>query len=371
MNIIGYVKKYGNQTFKELPFNDIDALIFSELSYLNFHLIGLKDSFRKINELNIKNKKKFYASSVDAFNNRRLFEAMIKSPRYQDMMVGKAQGKTNRRTNEQFYAITLIFPNGVRFISYRGTDISVAGWKEDLLIAFQDEIPSQKSAIKYLRMILKEYDGKYYLGGHSKGGNLAMYSALKIGKRREKKIIKVFSFDGPGFKKNIYALESYKRIEHKLEKYLTTHDVIGVIYNKNPNPKIVYSNGVLLVGHDLFYWTIKNNKPEFVFDKERSKISRDGEYALMSWLNSEDDESKSLAVKVVCDILGDTKTIYDILLNAGRILIKGIKTVGDYTEETKEKAKEIFKRLGKYYLHAYSPNRFLFSELSNKKKNHK
>ena len=367
MNIVGYVKKFGDKTFKELPFNDIDALIFSEISYLNIDLLFTGHRFVKLKDLVIEDKKEFYYSSVDSFNNRRLFESMMKSKRYGNVKIGYGKGNVNLKTNEQFYALTIILPDKTRFISFRGTDITISGWKEDLLIAFQEGIPSQKSALKYVKEVLKKFDTNFYLGGHSKGGNLAIYSALHMGKRYEKRLIKAFSFDGPGFRSNIYNLDSYRRISNRFEKYLTTHDMIGVIYNKNPNPKIVYSDGILLGGHDLFAWNIKRNEPTFVYAKERSAFSKESEVALMNWLYSEDDDSKEIAVKMVFDILGDSKTVFDLLLNAGRLITNGKKSYDKYPPEQKEKVKEIFKQLGKYYLSAYSPKKFLLQKFKAKK----
>lgn len=363
MNIIGYVKKFGKCPFSELPFNDIDALIFAELAYLNIHLAVKGKTYRLIKNVKIKDTKEFYKSSVDAKNNRRLFELMMKSNRFKNVKIGNANWKDNLRIHEQFYAITLILPDETRYISFRGTDITVDGWKEDLLIAYRDDIPSQKSALKYANEVLKTFHTPFYIGGHSKGGNLAVYAALHMGDKYEDRLIKVYSFDGPGFKTNVYELDSYKRVSHKYIKYLTTHDIVGVIYNRNPSPIIVYSDGILLGGHDLFYWGIKKNEPAFVLSKERSTFSKDSESALMGWLNSEDDECKEIAVKVVFDLLGTHATLYDLLLNAGRIVTNGKKIIESYTEEQRAKVKEIFKRLGAFYLRAYSPKKFLLGKI--------
>ena len=122
MNIIGYVKKFGKYSFKELPFNDIDALIFAELSYLNIHMIIKGKKFKQLKNIVIKDKKAFYHSSVDAFNNRRLCEAMKKSKRYKNVKIGLPSFHDNLKIHEQFYAITIIMPDGIRYISFRGAN---------------------------------------------------------------------------------------------------------------------------------------------------------------------------------------------------------------------------------------------------------
>lgn len=366
MNIVGYVNKYGKKKFSELPFNEIDALIFAELAYINFDHIIKDISFKKLKELVIKDKKAFYFGSVDANGNRKLLEAMMKSPRYENVKVGYCQSKVNKKTNEQFYALTIIMPNREAYIAFRGTDVTLSGWREDLLMAFQDNIPGQKSALKYIKNAVTLFKGRFYIGGHSKGGNLAIYAALSMGEKNEERLIKAYSFDGPGFRNGIEEQPAFKRLEGRLEKFLTTHDMIGVIYNNFANPKIVYSTGVLLGGHDPFYWEINERKMLFRYAKDRSLISKGGEEALMNFLRNESDESKQVAVTVISDLLGESETIYDLLLNAGRSIKRGKSVLDNYTDYQKESAKEIFKKLGRYYLLAYSPKRFLMNRFKKK-----
>ena len=371
MNIVQYVKQYGNKKFSEFPFNEVDALIFSELSYMNFDMYIKDMHFISLKKLKILDKKNFYFGSVDAYDNRRLLEAMQKSKRYGDVKAGFCRSyiDTHKQNYMQFFAMTLIMPDRTAFISYRGTDISILGWKEDLYLAYQASMPGQERAVNYLKEATTLFTGGFYVGGHSKGGNLAIYSALHMGKKLEKRLIKGYSFDGPGFKKDISHMESYQRINHKLEKFLTTHDMIGVIYNKAQNPKIVYSNGILLGGHDPFFWSVGRYTGTFNYAKDRSIDSKNSEEALMNWLENESEESKKLAVHILFSIFGESRTIYDVLLNASRLIANRKHLFDDYTQEEKEQAKEIYRRLGRYYLTSYSPKRFLMRLTKGSDKN--
>ena len=367
MNIVGYANKYGKKKFSELPFNEIDALIFAELSYINFNHVIKDFTFKKMKDLVIEDKKAFYFGSVDANGNRKLVETMMKSPRYENVKIGYCVSQISKKTNEQFFAMTLIMPNREAYISFRGTDVTISGWREDLLLAFQDTMPAQKSALRYIKNAITLFKGRFYIGGHSKGGNLAIYSALSLGEKNEGRLIKAYSFDGPGFRTDVETLPSFVRLQGKLVKFLTTHDVIGVIYNNFSNPKIVYSTGILLGGHDPFFWEIYERKMTFRYAKDRSLVSKKSEEALMNWLKNEPDESKKLAVTVVSDLLGESETIYDLLLNAARAIKRGKAVLDNYTNMQKDAAKEIFKKLGKYYLLAYSPKRFLKNRFKKKK----
>ena len=52
-NIIYYMKKFGDRTLDEIPFNEVDSLILCQLSYLNYeNLIVMFVKF-VINILNI------------------------------------------------------------------------------------------------------------------------------------------------------------------------------------------------------------------------------------------------------------------------------------------------------------------------------
>jgi len=371
MNIIQYVYTCGDKLFSELPFNEVDSLIFAELAYINFNLSTKDTEFVKIKDLKIDDTKAFYHGSVDAKNNEKLLSAMIESRRYQDVKIGYCKSIKEEKKHIQFFAMTLIMPSREAYIAYRGTDTSLLGWKESITIAYEKKMPGQEMAVEYIRNASTLFKGKFYIGGHSKGGYLAMCAALFMGEKLEERLIKAYSFDGPGLKDNIEEFPSYKRIENKLEKYLTSHDIIGVVYNKLKNVKIVYSTGILLGGHDPFKWMVNRRDLTFQYTKDRSFASKRSEEAMMNWLTKEKDEDKRLAVDVLFDMFGESKTIYDLLLNASRLIVNGRKKIKQYSQRQKDEAKEIFRRLGRYYLDSYSPKRFLTNRkksLDNKEK---
>ena len=356
MNINQYIKTFGNQTFDDLPLNDVDCLIFAEMAYVNFQLVIPENHLVKLSHLKIENKKDFYRGSVDARYNRTMIELMMKSERYKNLKVGYWVQKNDFIDYQQFFALTIITPSHEGIIAFRGTDTSLLGWREDLYIAYQDVFPSQLLALEYVNNVTQLFSEKFYIVGHSKGGNLAIFSATYMDSQLRHRLIKAISFDGPGFRQEINKLDSYKAIEEKVEKYITTNDVVGVVYNKYPNAKIVYSRGILLGGHDPFTWKVHKDG-NFFLTKERSKQSKKSEEAMMNWLTNMKDDQKQLAVSVLFDYMGESKTIYDLLLNGARIIVNGRKRLTNYTEEQINQAKDIFKQLGRYYLAAFSPKR--------------
>lgn len=359
MNIIGFVRRFGNKTFKEMPFNEVDALIFAELSYINFDLALPNNRFHPLSKLIVKDRKSFYTGSVDAAYNERLVKLMMKSERYKNIRLGFCESHIDEKTFTQFFALTILFPDKTGYISLRGTDTSLLGWREDLTIMYKDDMPSQVMAKEYVNEVAKKFDGNFYIGGHSKGGNLAIYSALKQDKKIQDRLIRVYSFDGPGFRYDIEHDASFKRIKDRISKYLTSNDMIGVIYNRITNPLIVYSQGILLGGHDPFRWRVNKNGESFFYVAKRKKESENFEKGLMAWMTSLNDLDKELAVNVLFRLLSDAQNIYDLLLKSFRLVRRAKDNLRDYSEEQISKTLEIYKRLGKMLFETYSPRKYL------------
>ena len=260
MNINHYLKEYQNTTFEQLEFNELDSLILSELSYMNLDMYVPRlcdNKFVYLKDIHITDTKSFSYGSVDYKNNLKMFELMQNGERYKDLQIGLYKSglvTKNDEKSKQFFAVTFILPNKTMYIAFRGTDITINGWKEDFHMCFMDTIPSQVDALKYTKNVLKKVKLPFYLGGHSKGGNLAFYTALNLdNKRLEKRLIKVYSFDGPGHKKGFKSFENYQRLKTKMVKYMTNRDWVCMIYNDFRKGAIIVSaTGLLLGGHDPF-----------------------------------------------------------------------------------------------------------------------
>ena len=358
MNIIGYVKRFGDQTFKELPFNEIDALIFAELAYINFDTVIPDHRFHPLSRIVIKDKKAFYKGSVDASNNEKLINLMVKSKRYKNLRIGFCDSCRDEKDFTQFFALTILFPDKTGYIALRGTDTSLLGWREDLTIMYQDDMPSQDMSAEYVNKMMKHFDGNFYIGGHSKGGNLAIYSALHMDDKYYDRLIRVYSFDGPGFREDVTQEPSFNIIKERINKYLTTNDMIGVVYNRIENPIVVYSQGILLGGHDPFRWKVNKNGESFFYGA-RSKKSEKFEKGVMNWLTTTSDMDKELAVNILFRLLGDSKNIYDLLLKSFRLVRNAKENLKDYSPIQIGRIMIIYRRLGQLLFRSYSPKKYL------------
>lgn len=356
MNINHYLKKYKDVPLEDLEFNELDSLILSELAYMNLDLYVPRlcdNMFATLSDINITDSKAFSYGSVDYKNNLRMFELMKSGERFKDLQIGLYKTglvTKNEEKAKQFFAVTFILPNKTMYIAYRGTDITINGWKEDFHMSFMDVIPSQEDALKYAKNVLNKVKLPYYLGGHSKGGNLAFYVALNLNsKRLENRLIKAYSFDGPGHKKGFKSFESYKNVKGKLVKYMTNRDIVGMVYNDfRKGATIVSATGILLGGHDPFTWKVNVNKQKFVRGK-RTKLYTNSEVAFNKWLDSISDEDKILACDIIFDLLKDTDTVYDLPKTLGNTIFHGKEIIDSYSDEDKERIKAIIKRLIKEY----------------------
>ena len=357
MTINSYIKKFGKYTFEQRPLGPVDFLIFAELSMLSFDTI-VDESGRVV--LKVLDPDNIPSEVVDdspdrRFNLRQLKE-MIVSNRFKDLEVKNIRRIFSEENVNQFYAITIVFPNGDFYISYRATDISLIGWKEDFLIAQQDTFLAQEQALEYLKEVLNQESGRFYVGGHSKGGNMALYSAFHLSEEEAKRLIQAQSFDGPGMRKSILHLPAYPYVIDKMVKYRTYNNLIGSLYNQFERYKVVHSTGLLFGGHDVYYWQINPITGDFLYAKDVSAPAKKYSERFMLWIESLPIEDRKLATDTLFKVFSDCKDVYDLPKKAPKDLMLIKKSLKDYSTEDQNKLKEIFKTLLKY-LFAFNNNK--------------
>ena len=200
--ILEYLEKFGDKTFDRLPFGEVDALILAQFAYLKFD--GLipgpdeSDSFIPIKSLK-KNKDfaKLFSDTRYEKVNRELFTRMTSGKRFGTLSMTHYVNIVDKARDIQFSAITFKLSGGTGFVAFRGTDENMVGWKEDFNLSIMDRIPGEKEAVGYLKKASGLLSGTFYVGGHSKGGLLSVYASSLVPESIKKRIINVYSFDGP------------------------------------------------------------------------------------------------------------------------------------------------------------------------------
>ncbi len=333
-NILDYLNWRGDLSFKNSKFNEVDNVIFSRFSYLDYDNILDKNEIVSIHELNERytyesTKEKVVLSPHDP----DLLQKMANTKRYQDILVTKYVNKIDVNTEEQFSALTLILPDGTLYVSFRGTDDTIVGWKEDFNLSFKEEIPAQKSALRYLKNILKEYkEEKIRIGGHSKGGNLALYAAMNISDDDKKRVINIFNNDGPGFQKDIILSEKFKSIQNKIYNFIPQTSIVGRLLFHGKKYIVVESGAKGIMQHDVYTWHVLGK--EFVHLNSLDEQSTMIQKAIENWMNELDNEHRGEFIETLYKILNETnvKTVQEFTDNWQRNAITMLKSYKNIPE---------------------------------------
>ena len=258
-NAFNYIEYYKNVSFKEYSYNSIDSLIFSLLSYVELEGIvpnskseyiyldrAIDIYLDKFKNVQAKDKNWLFPNCY------KLMTLLKNSIRYKNMKLYNHRRTTDKET--QFSGITIRL-DGITYISYRGTDSSVIGWKEDFELMYKYPTVSQKLAQEYFDSTINFFDRKIYLGGHSKGGNLSMYAYMYGKSRYKKRVKKVYNFDGPGFLEDVINSDLYKDLASKLCVIVPKYSMAGM-FLENSNFIVVncFNKGVW--AHDGFSWEV-------------------------------------------------------------------------------------------------------------------
>lgn len=257
-----YLDKVKNLSFDELKLNIIDALIFSTLSYYRFDFMMTKEN----KKLTLEEASKIYfldpelPKFVESNAKRNPFlKELAASKRFKDLILFNYINEFDENADKQFGAISIMIDKNTCFISFRGTDKSLTGIKEDLNMSYVDVIGSQVSADRYVHNKIYKKFNKIYLGGHSKGGNLAIYASYKSTKSFKDNIRYIFNFDGPGFKDEIIESKRFELIREKIITVVPEMSLVGMIFNKPENVFVIKSSAFSISQHNPFTWEIDKN----------------------------------------------------------------------------------------------------------------
>jgi hypothetical protein len=236
----------------------------------------------------------------------------------------------------QFAAITILAPKTPPYISFRGTDAEIIGWKEDFNMILNRAIPAQLEAADYLNEAAKHFDEKINTGGHSKGGNLAVYAAAFCDKSVQDRINTIFSNDAPGFNEKITTSGQYKAIETRIDCYIPEDSVVGLLFESVKNYKVVKSSENGLMQHDPFSWEIKGKNMVHIHSVSKHSIAINK--VLMEWLENMDYQTRTVFVETLYGIVSEAniKSIHDFTdnrLKNAAMLIKSLHTVNSESKE--------------------------------------
>ena len=278
-NFLTYVRERID-TFAERPLCAIDSLVFSWLAYTRMSTAldaACTPSGIALHELlRAEDFASMFGTSWDEQGSRDLLFAVCASPRFRDVRLSEFRFKTDMGAEEQFAAMTFVLPAGARYVAFRGTDSTLVGWKEDFNMTFLNPVPAQQEAARYLDEVAADTAGPLFVGGHSKGGNLAVYAASAASTACRARIEHVFSHDGPGFHRAYIAGEAYQRILPLVEKTVPKSAMISQVLSEDAAcaVTVVESDGFSLLQHNPFMWHVDVEACTFVPAQDLSASSR-------------------------------------------------------------------------------------------------
>ena len=304
-NICDYIKWRGDLTFKQSEFNDLDNLIISRFSYFPFDNIIEENEIVTIREL----AERFAKEDVNKLpilwpDDVELFPLMGKSKRFGELKATKYINHFDKDQDKQFAAITVFLPDNTIFVSFRGTDSSFVGWKEDFNMSFKSHVSSQIDAVNYLEEVAKKYHGRIKIGGHSKGGNIAIYSAIFANKKIKKRIIDIYNYDGPGFMDDITETKEYKKIINKVHTFIPQDSIIGRLLNHEEKCTVVKSIEKGIMQHDIYSWLVEGKEFDILDGVTTGSIFIDK--TITEWLANTEPEKREQVLDTVFEIIAST-----------------------------------------------------------------
>ncbi|MBQ8202179.1 MAG: DUF2974 domain-containing protein [Clostridia bacterium] len=298
-NMMDYLVWRGDVTVSYAPWNDVDSLILATLSYLEYpHTSAtLSDMAAWLGtppamEINF------------VHEARSLLSAAGMTARLAGLAVHDPVSVVDQARDMQFAAVTFDLPDGAHYVAFRGTDNTIVGWREDFTMAFESPIPAQTAAVKYLREAAAKTTGPLILGGHSKGGNLAIYAAAHADPVIQQRIRLIYSFDGPGLDDATVASDGYAAIARRIRSFVPQSSVVGLLLAYHPEYTVVRSDSVSLLQHDTFTWQVLGTT--FIEVTELDVSSQLVDQTVHAWLSRVTPQQRRLFVDTLFDLLEAT-----------------------------------------------------------------
>lgn len=315
--IFDYLDQVAYDSIYDTPFNELDMLMLTELTYLPFDQIVSEqmspDCTCRLFEAAEKVPQDL--SMLVTKNRLKLLEKAASSTRFKNIKLMGYVNDIDSDVQKQFAAMIFKIKPDSYVLTFRGTDDSIIGWKEDFHMTYMDQVPAQKTAVNYLRKAMDALPGQFILTGHSKGGNLASYAASQIEPEYQERIQSIYSYDAPGLNHSVITSQGYQTISDKIKRYIPQGSIVGMMLETPKQAQIVKSTAIGgLAQHDTFSWQISDQT--FVLLDNLNPDSLQVDKTLKNWVDSVSDE--------------ELKDFFDLFF--GLILDAGISSINDLTK---------------------------------------
>ena len=345
-NLEDYLTWRGDLSFEKDPFNNIDNIILSEMVYA-----GLKQvtpvSARGKTEIRkaIRQYDSLYSDAdIEALpkierDAIRLMKAAAETERFGHIRFSGYQNIISREASEQMAVIIFWLSDNTVYVAFRGTDDTIVGWKEDFMLAWLPETKGQQHAVEYMNRKFKNTNLKIIVGGHSKGGNFAVYASAFADKEVREQIVRVYSNDGPGFMEDITKRPEYAEVIPKIISIIPEGSVVGAIMDNKVKPIVVKSSANGLNQHQGYSWEVLGR--DFVRAERRSS-SLIFQKGMKNWIAGLKEGELAVFTECLFGLLESTgaETLNEVSASKWNSIKTIVTNAGNMP---KERQKEFFK----------------------------
>ena len=345
-NILDYLDWRGDLTLEQAPFNEVDNLLLAELSFVDFRGIvplpgeGGSVTLRSAAEAffgKFPQGEKIDMGVLVPAEIPDMLQKMAASRRFRDMKLNGFVDWLDVGKGEQFAALTIETGDNALYLSFRGTDDTLAGWKEDFEMACVSEVAAQKKAVEYVQVIARQFPRKKLrLGGHSKGGNLAVYAAVFSPVSVQRRICAAWSNDGPGFHDAVLNLPEHQRVAERIFSIVPKSSVVGMLLEHEEAYTVVDSNQLGFLQHDGFSWQVMGD--HFIRLRQVTRQAHLSNQKLRAWAQTLSVEQREKFINALFDILAASGAVTLTDLKADKVKTAGamIKAMKDLDKETRD-----------------------------------
>lgn len=335
-NMMDYLDWRGDLTFQQSEFNEVDNLLLAQLSYVDFEgivpALGSPGSImaKEASELFFQqhDEKELLASTSLLRMCPFVFKKMAQSRRFEAIKLSNYINTIDESLQKQFSAITIELDAQTLYVAFRGTDDTIIGWKEDFNMSYMSPVPAQIEAARYVDEAVGHQYTQIYFGGHSKGGNLAIYAAVNCSPSIRERIKTVFNNDGPGFDRKVIESQAYQEMRQRIRTIVPHSSIVGMLLEHEDQYMVVKSSQTGIMQHDAITWEVLGNR--FVTVNNISGRSRLLEAALKSWIDKLDNKEREQFVETLYKVFDEV----------------GVKNLTDLSRDKLKKMREIMKAFG-------------------------
>ena len=333
-NLIDYLEKVKELTFDQEPLNILDKVCINEIGYLTYEKwLSASDLQKTINLHDYAEGKELNPEYTFMVTKERvdLAETMVRSKRFAGLNLSDYCSVLDKKVEKQFAAMIFSLPElDYHQLVFRGTDDSVIGWKEDFQLTYSREIPAHRSAIAFLSEHLPNLSGHITVSGHSKGGNLALYSAVQSSTALREQIAELLLLDSPGLMKSLLEKPSYQEMKSKMTVIRPQDSVVGVMLYWDRPAQLVAAEGIGIAQHNALLWQVDPETRDFIYVDQPTEMSQRLEGTFQEWIETLPNQQ----LKQVCDLFFDT------------ILDSGIESLDDISIKTLPKLGQLLQEFG-------------------------